>query len=92
MTYQPFKCPDCKVWWRGETHKCDVTLSTRKVDARITSQHPVYEKPIDWQKSKDWIFCDKCAKKVTKYDWHTCYRGNEYDWHKYKDQPPKRDA
>jgi hypothetical protein len=18
----PFKCPDCGVWWRGETHKC----------------------------------------------------------------------
>lgn len=22
MTYEPFKCPDCGVWWRGETHKC----------------------------------------------------------------------
>jgi hypothetical protein len=21
--YTPFKCPDCKVWWRGETHKCE---------------------------------------------------------------------
>ena len=22
MAYEPFKCPDCSVWWRGETHKC----------------------------------------------------------------------
>ena len=21
--YTPFKCPDCKVWWRSETHKCE---------------------------------------------------------------------
>ena len=26
MTHEPFKCPDCSVWWRGDTHKC-VTAS-----------------------------------------------------------------
>ena len=23
MTYEPFKCPDCKTWWRTATHKCE---------------------------------------------------------------------
>ena len=22
MTHQPFKCPDCGLWWRTETHRC----------------------------------------------------------------------
>jgi hypothetical protein len=28
MEYTPFKCPDCKVWWRGETHKCETPKLT----------------------------------------------------------------
>jgi len=27
----PVKCPDCTVWWRGETHKCLITVTASLV-------------------------------------------------------------
>lgn len=26
--FEPVKCPDCGVWWRGETHKCETVPTT----------------------------------------------------------------
>lgn len=57
MSYEPFKCPDCSVWWRGETHKC---AGSSKLAKDIESSR------------KGWISCPMCGKNVTKYDWHSC--------------------
>lgn len=35
MEYTPFKCPDCKVWWRGETHKCETPKVKVEVDKTL---------------------------------------------------------
>lgn len=29
MTYDPFKCPDCKTWWRTATHKCETPVAKK---------------------------------------------------------------
>ena len=72
MTYDPFKCPDCGVWWRGETHKCIVA----KPNADFQRKGTDYPR-------KGWISCPICGKNVTKYDWHSCN-----DWHKPNKKDP----
>ena len=57
MSYDPFKCPDCGTWWRGETHKC-ASLSKPTTGAGSPR--------------KGWISCPMCGKNITKYDWHSC--------------------
>lgn len=61
MTYEPFKCPDCSVWWRGETHKCED--APKKASLALHQHGP---------KEQGWISCPKCKKPISKYDWHTC--------------------
>jgi hypothetical protein len=84
MSYEPFKCPDCKVWWRGETHKCDSVTHVSKHSNKYPS---------------DWIQCDKCGKNVVKKSWHTCIPLEQYKQQKKRDSdndkknnPPSRDA
>ena len=77
MTYDPFKCPDCSVWWRGETHKCASTKLKSNTDSP----------------RKGWISCPMCGKNVTKYDWHSCndwHKPNKKDPHRPKPPPPIR--
>lgn len=61
MSYEPFKCPDCSVWWRGETHKC-----VKKLEVKKTGPYKPYES------KSGWINCPACAKPISKYNWHTC--------------------
>lgn len=76
--YKPFKCPDCSVWWRTATHKCEQAV------AKVTVTKP---SPYSPYKGDNWIYCPKCGKSVTKYDWHTCkHISNEYN--KKRKQPP----
>jgi hypothetical protein len=74
MSYEPFKCPDCKVWWRGETHKCDSVSYV----SRHYGQHPA-----------DWITCNKCGKNVVKKSWHTCVSLESYKQKKDSDNDKK---
>ena len=92
VEYKPFKCPDCKVWWRTATHRCETEAP--KLNFVDQEKRPRWDlgKNTTTNHPANWIYCDRCSKKISKYDWHTCYRGNEYDWHKYKDNPPKRDS
>lgn len=45
MEYTPFKCPDCKVWWRTATHLC--APQTPKVDVNIKKESPYTKLPYD---------------------------------------------
>jgi hypothetical protein len=54
MSYDPFKCPDCKVWWRGETHKCDVPKIT------VTVNKPKDYNSHDGFVIKPWGFAKFC--------------------------------
>lgn len=78
MEYKPFKCPDCSVWWRTETHKCKPEIT--------------YKSVIPDPKSPNWYSCPKCGKRLMKKDWHTCSSPN--DWHRkdypHDNNPPKR--
>lgn len=92
VEYTPFKCPDCKVWWRTATHKCD-SLSYTVSPGTTTTTNPYKIKArTEVEPRPGWISCPRCGKNISKYDWHTCVN----DWHKKKkgkddwDNPPKR--
>lgn len=35
MTFGPFKCPDCGVWWAGLEHRCKRTETVTTGDVEI---------------------------------------------------------
>jgi len=68
MEYTPFKCPDCKVWWRSETHKCDVPNVTVTVNPPANAERD--EKGY-WKVKTDWskhYTCVKCKEPLSKQD------------------------
>lgn len=93
MTYEPFKCPDCKVWWRTATHKCEDT----PVKISVTKDSP-YSPGL----KKGWIYCPSCQKPISRYDWHTCksydklhnehYKDNKKGPHEPEIDPPRWNA
>jgi len=81
MEYSPFRCPDCKVWWRTATHSCD-TVPVKKPGGDM----PTNPRPM--------IQCPKCYKRVAHKDWHTCKpldsynkKGETNDWHRPHENP-----
>jgi DNA-directed RNA polymerase subunit RPC12/RpoP len=70
MTYEPFKCPDCSVWWRGETHKCELPPAVT-----VTVKPPAVAEKT---KSDGWNIgigsypkhynCYVCGKELSKLD------------------------
>jgi hypothetical protein len=70
MSYDPFKCPDCKVWWRGETHMCAVP----KITVTINEHKDYPDKHIPHDGGfviKPWGFaryCKFCGVKLSSTD------------------------
>lgn len=67
MEYTPFKCPDCKVWWRGETHKCDTPTVTVTVNPPATAE----KKKDYWKITTEWdkrYQCYVCKGPLSKMD------------------------
>lgn len=57
MKYDPFKCPDCSVWWRGETHKCIVPMSNTDSQRKGWISCPMCGKNVtkyDWHSCTDY--------------------------------------
>lgn len=67
MEYTPFKCPDCKVWWRGETHKCDTPVVTVSVNPPATVEKDKGQIRIEsnWNRHDK---CFVCKKQLSKSD------------------------
>jgi hypothetical protein len=93
MEYTPFKCPDCKVWWRGETHKCETPKLT--IDVKKPSQWS----PLTGQGQKDFVvkpkahpsrrYCRTCDVELWPSDaegWTSGYcwkhKGDMHKWSK----------
>lgn len=70
MSYDPFKCPDCSVWWRGETHKCATPEPLNSTTKKTSDNLKIAQKKK--RNPRDWIYCPSCEKPISKYDWHTC--------------------
>ena len=96
--YTPFKCPDCGVWWRTATHKCEPKSYLAPNTTTTTTPYTPAPKP---DIKKGWLYCPICGKRVTKFDWHTCTpydrlqeKHNEHKKKGYphgpKDYPPTR--
>ena len=52
----PVKCPDCKVWWRGLTHKCEKPVEKKKI-------------PLEPDYSEEtWVRRGKPQKQATEED------------------------
>ena len=59
MSYEPFKCPDCGTWWRGETHRCPDAPTTR------------VKKDI-YTRTKDLDLCIRCGRTYNIKEPHSC--------------------
>jgi hypothetical protein len=99
MSYNPFKCPDCKVWWRGETHKCDVpkvtvTINEPKDYPNKEDSHPGGFVIKPWGFAR---YCKMCGVKLFSQDKKGSVdglcpdhiKGIKDGWKKY---PPKWNA
>lgn len=75
--YDPVKCPDCSVWWRGETHKCLLTVTAALVQPVIQEQLAITQskkrgkhKPTPkagkkWSKDEDEIMLQLLDKGIS---------------------------
>ena len=68
MSNEPFKCPDCKVWWRGETHKCEVPNVVYKT-AQIKVDHTEHIDKGFVVKPLLNKFCSICGVTLNGKDW-----------------------
>lgn len=102
MVYEPFKCPDCSVWWRGETHKCE-----EKPKVTVTVKEPAsaeQDKDGHWHvhpyEFRRYDRCYSCNKKLSKIELVAQYTRcescrNKKGYRKYgynKDFPSNWDA
>lgn len=71
---EPVKCPDCKVWWRGQTHKCEPQQLEFDYGTSYPKK-PDYKKPNGYS-PKD--ICIKCRLPRKGGEDHTCHHGNFY--------------
>lgn len=60
---EPFKCPDCGVWWRGETHKC---YEERPKPRLGWISCPICGKNVT---KYDWHTCSNIASTHNKSNW-----------------------
>lgn len=67
MTYEPFKCPDCGVWWRGETHKCITAKSNTDYPRKGWISCPMCGKNVT---KYDWHSCSHHRPYKSKKDPH----------------------
>jgi DNA-directed RNA polymerase subunit RPC12/RpoP len=73
MEYTPFKCPDCSVWWRSETHKCDIPNVTVTVNPPATAEKKdkYWEIKTDWHKNYLCLTCKEPLSKLELVEQHT---------------------
>ena len=67
MNYEPFKCPDCSVWWRGETHKCASVKSSTDSPRKGWISCPMCGKNVT---KYDWHSCNHRLNKPHQKDPH----------------------
>ena len=63
MEYTPFKCPDCGVWWRGETHKCITAKLNTEYPRKGWISCPMCGKNVT---KYDWHSCNHPPYKIKK--------------------------
>lgn len=64
----PVKCPDCGLWWRTDTHKCE--------EKKAEVPAPVIKSTLNKNKGHNArAYCLSCHKSGTVYFEHEC--GNE---------------
>lgn len=69
----PVKCPDCGLWWRTDTHKCEEKKAEEKVPA------PFVKSPLRKNKGHNArAYCLSCHKSGTVYFEHECGNGKGY--------------
>jgi len=81
VDYTPFKCPDCKTWWRTATHKCEVavyspppsvTTTTSGAEIKV-SKLPSYKRS-----------CKVCDRALLDNEFYTCKKhAGQYGWNEY---------
>jgi hypothetical protein len=73
--YTPFKCPDCGVWWRTATHKCEPKsyLAPPTTTTTVSEQD---KKKKDLPKSKS--RCNVCGEPLGIYEIETCWEHKKY--------------
>ena len=82
VEYTPFKCPDCKVWWRTATHKCEVVSYSPPVTTTTTVSEQSKHYPSLPTNKKT---CMVCGRALLKHEFYTCkkheskYSSNEYN-------------
>ena len=62
---EPVKCPDCGLWWRTDTHKCE----EKKAEVLV----PVIKSTLNKNKGHNArAYCLSCHKSGTVYFEHDC--------------------
>ena len=60
---EPVKCPDCGLWWRTDTHKCE---------EKKTEAVKPFVKSSDKKSHNARAYCLSCHKSGTVYFEHEC--------------------
>jgi len=98
MEYTPFKCPDCKVWWRSETHKCVVPNVTVTVNPPSLAEKgkDYWKVKTEWSKHYQCLTCKEPLSKIELVDNHTncekCRIKRNKGYGKYGYKSPNGDA
>ena len=84
--YSPFKCPDCGLWWRTATHKCETSsyVARPQVTGVGKPKLPSYGPR-----------CTVCSVLLHKWELDTCWEHKKYNknhnyknYEKYKKENP----
>jgi hypothetical protein len=85
MTHQPFKCPDCGLWWRTETHRC----SDYPPNKGLSPVHPPKPKYPSTKIDVDNLdLCVVCERVYDTRSPHHCNKSIQYE----KNKKPQFDS
>jgi len=68
---EPVKCPDCGLWWRTDTHRCEKKKVEEKAVEPFIKSSP-YVKGLPYNNHNARAYCLSCYKSGTVYFEHHC--------------------